>query len=121
MTKEIAELDELLEYAESAMADGYPYEVIDGSLALTVKALRAYRASLEPPASTGEWHHALCDAHSGGACDCGGGASLKTEAYPRCACGAYEWGTNTTRITDVNGQEHYREKCATQVNRGGSL
>jgi hypothetical protein len=52
MTKEIAELDELLEYAESAMADGYPYEVIDGSLALTVKALRAYRASLEPSAAT---------------------------------------------------------------------
>jgi hypothetical protein len=54
MTKEIAELDELLEYAERAMADGYPYEVIDGSLALTVKALRAYRASLEPTAPQSE-------------------------------------------------------------------
>ena len=39
----------------------------------------------------------------------------KAEAYPRCACGAHEWGPNTTRITDVNGQEHYRAKCATQV------
>lgn len=54
MTKEIAELDELLIYAESAMADGYPYEVINESLALTVKALRAYRASLEPPEEYGE-------------------------------------------------------------------
>jgi len=32
--------------------------------------------------------------------------------YPRCRCGRFEWGPNTTRITDVNGQEHYREACA---------
>lgn len=55
MTNEKTQLDKLLDYAESAMADGYPYEVIDGDLALTVKALRAFKASqVEPKAECSE-------------------------------------------------------------------
>ena len=51
MTNEKSQLDGLIEYAETAMADGYPYEVIGDDLALTVKALRAYKASqVEPKA-----------------------------------------------------------------------
>lgn len=42
-------LDKLIEYAETAMADGYPYEVVDEDLALTVKALRALKASPAEP------------------------------------------------------------------------
>lgn len=53
MTNEKTQLDKLLDYAESAMADGYPYEVIDGDLALTVKALRAFKASQNEPSGDG--------------------------------------------------------------------
>jgi hypothetical protein len=47
------------------------------------------------------------------------GETTAEPPYPRCACGAHEWGPNTTRITDANGQEHYRQKCATQVKTSG--
>lgn len=57
MTNEKTQLDKLLDYAESAMADGYPYEVIDGDLALTVKALRAFKASQNEPEAS---HCAYC-------------------------------------------------------------
>lgn len=37
---------------------------------------------------------------------------LFADSAQRCRCGAFEWGPNTTRITDSNGQEHYLEACA---------
>lgn len=53
MTKKLSDelLEKLIEYAQSALLDGYPYEVKELDLAMTLEALRAYRASRVEPAA----------------------------------------------------------------------
>lgn len=47
-------LDELIDYAQHALGEGYPYEVTEQDLALTLQALRAFKASQSEPSENSD-------------------------------------------------------------------